>query len=136
MDKNAMSALCAQVRDEWAVLSESQNLSELYRTLLMKYVERNSTFRQTRERADKVLLPQELLDVDELLGEFERNTDHSQKSLNLMVAENEPAQQILQRNISALERAIEGMDRLTAKLDERIKQAESKKRKHRAKKNS
>jgi hypothetical protein len=102
----------------------------------MKYVERNSTFRQTRERADKVLLPQELFDVDELLGEFERNTDHSHKSLNLMVAENEPAQQILQRNISALERAIEGMDRLTAKLDERIKQAESKKRKQRAKKNS
>lgn len=102
----------------------------------MKYVERNSIYRRTRERADKVLMPQELFEVDKMLAEFERGVGHSQRDLNQMIAENEPAQQVLRRNISALENAIEGMDRVTAKLNERIKQVESEKRKRKQKKRS
>ena len=95
-------ALSASEGQHGVFLPESENLADLYGNLLKKYIERNSIYRQTRERADRALLPQELFEMDELLAEFERTTAHSQNSLNQMIAENEPAQQVLQRNISAL----------------------------------
>jgi hypothetical protein len=108
--------------------TEFVRLFDLYRTLLKNYIKRNAAYRQARERADALLLPEELFETDRMLDELQRRSSESQKGLNEMLATSE-SKAVLQRNISALEALTEALDGVTAKLNKRIEQVENQKRK-------
>jgi hypothetical protein len=99
------------------------SLFELYRQLLTDMKRAYEDYKRARSTADRVLLPQELFEVDQVLADLEKQSGSSQKDLNQLLSESAPAREVLLRNISALERAIEGMKRVIATLEQRIRQA-------------
>jgi len=96
---------------------------------LKQYIKRYRIYTRTRDKADKVLMPDELAEVDKMLNAMAENSAKSQKTLDKMISESAPAKEILRRNVSALERAIEAMNQVTAALTARIEQV--KRQKHR-----
>ena len=90
----------------------------------MKYAERFVIYKQTRERAEKILLPDELWETDAALKELEARSKASQADLDKMMAtQDESIRAVLLRTIAALENATEAMDRMTATLNVRIAQS-------------
>lgn len=92
----------------------------------MKYCDQFLAYKQARTEADKILLPDELFEADNALRELEERSKHSQRDLDEMV-DTAPVKEVLQRNISALENAIEAMTRMTESLNARISQHRSEK---------
>ena len=86
-------------------------------------------FHKAWQKAESVLLPKELGESMIAVNQLMERWGSSQHDLNEMLANDEPMQNVLRRNISALERSIEGMNLLTKKLNQRIRQTKQANRK-------
>ena len=106
---------------------DTANLAELYSSLLIKYVKSHSAYKRAREKADQVLIPKELWETEKTLEDLRERSRASQRDLYEMLANGEPVRMVLQRNVSALENAIEWMDNMTKTLNKLVHQAENKK---------
>jgi hypothetical protein len=110
--------------------AELDQLFTLYRSLLTEMAGKVSpAFHKAWQKAETVLLPKELEESMIAVNQLMERSAMSQQDLNEMLAANEPMRDILIRNISALERSIEGMKLLTKALNQRIRQTQRKSRK-------
>jgi hypothetical protein len=102
--------------------SEFDSLVKLYSELLMKYRDKFVTYKQARKKADKILMPDELSETEQMFSDLAARIKTSQYDLDELLR-TESARTVVLRNISSLEAALEAMDRMTELLNVRIKQA-------------
>jgi hypothetical protein len=104
---------------------EIEELVSLYRTLLKDWTKQNAALDRAWARAKEILAPGEVRETGKLLEELDRRAKNSKRDLGRMVAENVSVREVLRRNLSALERGIEAMQRLTAEIERHVQQTPS-----------
>jgi hypothetical protein len=111
--------------------AEVQKLVDLYRSYLMDWNKQSRSLDRAWAQARKIMMPDEVAETGKLLDELNQRSLASQKDLMRMIAEHEPAVDLLRRNLSALERSIEAMRDLTIKLGLRARQPHVSKKRQR-----